>query len=363
MRVIVTGGGTGGHIYPALAIADKIKEEIPASEILYIGNDIGLEKDLVPKTGYEFKMVEARWLLSKSIKEIILTSHAVLKGRKQALKIMKEFKPDVVIGTGGFVCVPVVLAGKKYGARTYIHEQNAFPGKANRLLENSVNKVFLGFKEASKYFKHEEKHIYCGNPVRKCFFETKKEDARKELGIPQDDFALFVFGGSQGAESLNKAITPLLKKFSDEDKLTMVFGTGSYYYDDIQDYLKDNGIELNESVIMKTYFTDIEKYMAASDLIVGRSGALSVAETTVCGKAAIFLPSPNVTANHQFFNAKVVADQGGAMIIEEKDLTTERLDEAIFKLKNDRELLEKMSVASRGCAPDKATDIIFSNIK
>lgn len=363
MRVIMTGGGTGGHIYPALAIADKIKEESPLSEILYIGNDIGLESELVPKSGYDFKMVEARWLLSKSPKEFFLTGKAVMKGRRQALEIMKQFKPDVVIGTGGFVCVPVVLAGKKYGARTYIHEQNAFPGKANRMLENYVDKVFLGFEDAGKHFKKPEKHVYSGNPVRKCFFEADKKAAREELGIPQDNFVVFVFGGSQGAESINDAVYPLIEKFTKTENFTMIFGTGGYYYDDICYKLQRDGVEINDNIIMKDYFTDIEKYMAASDLIVGRSGALSVAETTVCGKAAIFLPSPNVTANHQYFNAKVVADRGGAIIIEEKDLTTEALGDAIFGIMNDRERLRDMSAAARECAPDSATDIIYSAVQ
>ncbi|MCQ2551008.1 MAG: undecaprenyldiphospho-muramoylpentapeptide beta-N-acetylglucosaminyltransferase [Clostridia bacterium] len=363
MRAIVTGGGTGGHIYPALAIADKIKEEEPGSEILYIGNDLGLEKDIVPKTGYDFKMVDARWLLSASPKELFLTSISVMKGRSQALKLMKEFKPDVVIGTGGFVCVPVVLAGKKYGARTFIHEQNAYPGKANRLLEGVVDKIFLGFKDASRYFKKPEKHVYAGNPVRKCFFEMDKEKARAELGISKDDFVLFVFGGSQGSEEIDKAFFPLLEKFSKEDEMTTIFGTGDYYYEDIQAGLREKGIDLGDKVIMKAYFTDMEKYMAASDLIVGRSGALSVAETTASGKAAIFIPSPNVTANHQFFNAKVVADRGGAFILEEKDMTSEKLEEEILKIKNDSKLLEEMSKASLSCSPKEATDIIYSNLK
>ena len=362
MRAIVSGGGTGGHIYPALAIADKIMEMDPNSQVLYIGNDIGLETDIVPKSGYPFKTVDARWFDAFTPKEIFLTSTTVLRGRRQALKLMKEFKPDVVIGTGGFVCVPVVLAGKKYGAKTYIHEQNAFPGKANRLLETVVNKVFMGFEDASKVFKHNEKHVTSGNPVRKCFFEVKKEDCRKELGIPQDDFVLFVFGGSQGSEQINRAIFPLLETFSNTEKFTMIFGTGGYYYDDIQASLKAKSVKLNDNIIMKSYFTDIEKYMAASDLILGRSGALSVAETNACGKAAIFVPSPNVTANHQYFNAKVVADRGGAVIIEEKDMTTEALKEAIFKIKDDPKLLEDMSKASKSCSPEKATEIIYSNL-
>ncbi len=363
MRVIVTGGGTGGHIYPAIAIADKVMEADPNSEILYIGNDIGLETEIVPRSGYPLEIVAARWFDRSNIKTVFLTIKDTFKGRKQALKIMKEFKPDAVIGTGGFVCVPVVLAGKKYGARTYIHEQNAFPGMANRLLENVVDKVFLGFEDASKHFKKPQKHVACGNPVRKCFFQADKKSAREELGIRKDDFVVFVFGGSQGAEELNNVVFPLMETINGLEDMTMIFGTGGYYYDEIQDEIKAKGIEIHDNIIMKEYFTDIEKYMAASDLIVARSGALSVAETTACGKAAIFVPSPNVTANHQYFNAKVVADRGGAIILEEKDITSEKLIEAVLKIKNDPQLFKSMSQASKSCSTEKATDIIYSNIQ
>lgn len=363
MRIIVTGGGTGGHIYPAIAIADKVMEMDPSSEVLYIGNDIGLETEIVPKSGYPFKTVDARWFDKSSIKELLLTVKDTIKGRNQALRLMKEFKPDVVIGTGGFVCVPVVLAGRKYGARTYIHEQNAYPGMANRLLEYVVDKVFLGFEDASKVFKKPSKHVACGNPVRKCFFQAQKEESREEIGIRKGDFVVFVFGGSQGAEELNNVAFPLMEEINQTQDMTMIFGTGGYYYEDIQNEIKEKGISIHDNVIIKEYIQDIEKYMAASDLIVARSGALSVAETTACGKAAIFVPSPNVTANHQFFNAKVVADRGGAVILEEQDITSQKLIDAVMKIKNDPELFEEMSKASKACSPEKATDIIYENIK
>lgn len=178
MRVIVTGGGTGGHIYPAIAIADKVMEKDPEAEVLYIGNDIGLEKDIVPRSGYKMELVSAKWLDRRNILKVFDTGLTTMKGVAQAYRIMKKFRPDVVIGTGGFVCVPVMYAGHKYGARCYLHEQNAFPGVANKTLEKFADKVFLGFPEASHYFHQPEKHICSGNPVRRSFYDRGQERGR-----------------------------------------------------------------------------------------------------------------------------------------------------------------------------------------
>ena len=208
MRAIVTGGGSGGHIYPAVAIADKIKEKEPDSEILYVGNSIGLEKDIIPGTGYPMELVSAKWLDRRNIFKIFDTGFSTLKGIHQAYRIMKRFKPDVVIGTGGFVCVPVMYAGHKFGARCYLHEQNAFPGVANKALEKFARKVFLGFPEAGKYFREPEKHVSVGNPVRKRFYDIETKTAREKLDIPEDDFVVFSFGGSQGAEKINELRSP-----------------------------------------------------------------------------------------------------------------------------------------------------------
>ncbi|MDD4377227.1 MAG: undecaprenyldiphospho-muramoylpentapeptide beta-N-acetylglucosaminyltransferase [Eubacteriales bacterium] len=362
MRVIVTGGGTGGHIYPAIAIADKIKEKSPSSEILYIGNEIGLEKDIVPKAGYDIKLVSAKWFDRSNILKIFDTGFTVMKGIRQSLKIMKEFKPDVVIGTGGFVCVPVMFAAKKYGAKTYIHEQNAFPGVANKTLEKYVEKVFLGFPDGGKYFKEPEKHVNAGNPVRQSFFDITKGEARKKLGISDQAFVVFSFGGSQGAEKINEVAFDLMETVNGQKDIILVFGTGSQYYDDIQKKINEKNIDVKDNIRILSYINDMDNYLCACDLVISRAGALSVAETTVCGKASILIPSPNVTGNHQYYNAKAVADKGGAILIEEKDLTSEILIKEVLKLKNNRNILEKMSIASRECAPDSATDIIYKNI-
>lgn len=363
MRVIVTGGGSGGHIYPAIAIADKIKEKEPESEILYIGNDIGLEKDIVPQTGYPMELVSAKWLDRRNILKIFDTGFSTMRGIRQAYKIMKKFKPDAVIGTGGFVCVPVMYAGHKYGAKCYLHEQNAFPGVANKTLEKFADKVFLGFPEASHYFHQPEKHIVVGNPVRRRFYDIDKIAAREKLGIPQNDFTVFSFGGSQGAEKINEVAFELMEAVNGHDGVSFIFGTGSQYYDEVLEKAESRGIEIRDNIRVKSYINDMESYLGAADLIISRAGALSVAETTVCGKASILIPSPNVTGNHQFFNAKSVADRGGTVLIEEKDLNPEGLLAEVMRLKNNPEILEKMSRASKACAPLSATELIYSEIK
>lgn len=363
MRVIVTGGGTGGHIYPAIAIADKIKEKEPDSEILYIGNDIGLEKDIVPQTGYPMELVSAKWLDRRNLFKLFDTGFSTMRGIRQAYRIMKKFKPDVVIGTGGFVCVPVMYAGHKYGARCYLHEQNAYPGVANKALEKFADKVFLGFPEAGHYFKQPEKHINAGNPVRQQFYDVDQEAARDKLSIPREDFVVFSFGGSQGAEMINDVAFDLLEAINGHKGVTFIFGTGSQYYEEVLEKARDKGIEIQENIRVRDYITDMQDYLGASDLIISRAGALSVAETTVCGRASVLIPSPNVTGNHQYFNAKSVADRGGAVLIEEKDLTGELLLEEVMRLKNNPEILDKMGRASKACAPLSATETIYAEIQ
>ena len=362
MRLIVTGGGTGGHIYPAIAIADKFKEMDPNTEILYVGNIEGIEKDVVPKSGYPLKLVDARWLDHVTPKQVIWTGARVTHGIGQSLKVLKQFKPDAIIGTGGYVCFPVLLAARMIKCRKYLHEQNAYPGLDNRTLEKYVDNIFLGFEDAGKFFKQPEKHVVAGNPVRKSFFTLSKKEAREKLGIPQDDFVVFTFGGSLGAAKINDVAIELLELFNGHSGVTMVMGTGKLYKDEIAANIAARKIDVKENIRIKDYIESMDLYLMACDLVISRAGALSVAETTVCGKASILIPSPNVTGNHQYYNAKAVADRGGALLIEEKDLSIKQVVENVLGLKNDREKLKAMSRASRECAPDKALDIIYGKV-
>ncbi len=363
MRVIVTGGGTGGHIYPALAIADKIMEREPDSEVLYIGNYGCIEEEIVPKAGYDLRLVAASSIDRRSLKRLFKSGKEILQGISQSKRIMKEFRPDVVIGTGGFVCVPVVIAGHSFGARCYLHEQNAYAGAANKLLESRVKRIFLGFGDAAKYFKDESKTMYVGNPVRKAFYDADRAIARRRLGIPEDDFVIFLFGGSQGSEILNEVGIEILKTVNSHKGMSFIFGTGKRHCGFVKEEAAAKGIQTGSNVMIKDYIDNMPDHLAASDLVISRSGALSVAETTVCGKASIMVPFAEAAGNHQYYNAKAVADNGGCYLIEESDLDKEDVIRKILKLYNDRELLSRMSRAALECAPVNTCDTIYAEIK
>ena len=363
MKVIMTGGGTGGHIYPAIAIADKIKERYPDSEILFVGTEHGLEKKLVPENGYPIEFITVAGFNRRNPLKNIEVMKKLSKGSKQAKQLIKAFKPDLVIGTGGYVCGPVVRAAHKAGVKTYTHEQNAFPGVTNKLLEKYVEKMFLGFAEAQNYFKHRKKHVICGNPVRKVFFDADRSASRRKLGFAEDDFILLVFGGSQGAGRINKAMLSVIEVLNGMDKVQVCMATGARYYDAILNELQEErGVNLADNIHILEYISNMDEYLSAADLVISRSGALTVAEVTVCGKAAIFIPSPIVTGNHQYYNAKAVADHGGAIIIEEKDMDNEKLIAQIMKLKNDPQMVLEMARRSKECAPMDAVEIICNNL-
>lgn len=362
MRVLMTGGGTGGHIYPAIAIADKIKEKNPDAEIIFAGTEKGLEKTLVPKNGYDIKYITVSGFDRKNMLKNVKTAFDLAKGMAQSKKLIREFKPDVVIGTGGYVCGPIVKAAAAAGVKCYIHESNAYPGMTNKMLEKHVNKTFIGVEKAGDYFKEKAKLCYVGNPVRKAFFEGTKAQAREYLGIPQDEYVILSFGGSRGAGRINKAMMTVLEQVNGMEGVTLYFGTGDVYYDAIIDEMKEKNITAGENVHIMRYIDEMDKYLKAADVVISRAGALTLAEITACGKCSVLIPSPNVTGNHQYHNAKAVADAGGAILMEEKDMTDEGLAAKIMELKNNPQLSEEMGKNARKCAFDDSTDVIYSEI-
>ncbi|MDF3000776.1 MAG: murG [Bacillota bacterium] len=362
MKVIMTGGGTGGHIYPAIAIADKIRRKHPDAEILFIGTERGMEKDLVPKSGYEIRFITVSGFNRKKLWKNFKTVLDLAKGNHQANKIISEFKPDLVIGTGGYVCGPVVRAAHKKGIKTFIHEQNAFPGVTNKLLEKYVDQVFVSFTESKEYFKDQSKLIVTGNPIRKSFLTCGMGNSRDKLEIKPNEFVLLCFGGSLGAGKINSTMIHVLEAFNGLPDARVFFITGRNYYHKVLESVKEQGIELSENIKVLEYVDNMHEYLSASDLVISRAGALTVSEITACGKAAILIPSPNVTGNHQYFNAKVVADKGGAVILEEKDLTEEKLLGTVIRLKNNKEALNSMSSASGKAGRLDATDVIYDHL-
>ncbi|MCR4709163.1 MAG: undecaprenyldiphospho-muramoylpentapeptide beta-N-acetylglucosaminyltransferase [Clostridiales bacterium] len=362
MRVIITGGGSGGHVYPAIAIADKFKEKDPNTEILYIGYMYGFEKDVVPKAGYKMEEIDTCWVDRSNPIRLLHTLRYVNIGIRSARKIIKKFKPDVIVGTGGFVCFPVIFPANRMGIPCFVHEQNAFPGLSNRTLEKYVKKIFLGFEEGGRFFKDQSKLVTTGNPVRKSFYEIKKEDARKKLGFKEDDFVVLSFGGSLGAEAINSLAMGLVEEMNGKEGQVLIFGTGKQYYDNVMEEISKASIELADNVKVMNYIDDMDNYIAASDLVVSRAGALTVAETLVQGKPSILVPSPNVTGNHQYFNAKAVADNGAAILIEEKDADPDRIREILRELRANPEKLSEMGKKAKECAPGEATEIIYDEV-
>ncbi|MGI6747595.1 MAG: undecaprenyldiphospho-muramoylpentapeptide beta-N-acetylglucosaminyltransferase [Anaerovoracaceae bacterium] len=362
MKVIMTGGGTGGHIYPAISIADKIKRKNPDAEILFVGTERGMEKDLVPKNGYKIKFITVSGLNRKKIWKNLKTATDLVKGYRQAKRIIGEFKPDIVIGTGGYVCGPVIRAAHKKGIRTYIHEQNAYPGVTNKLLEKYADKVFISFPESKKYFRNQDKLIVTGNPIRNGFLVCGMNNSREKIKIKPTEFVILCFGGSLGSEKINNTMFHVIEMINGMPDIKLFFITGKYYYKKICDKFNEAKITLDKNINILEYVDNMHEYLSASDLVISRAGALTVSEITACGKASILIPSPNVTGNHQYYNAKVIADKGGAVIIEEKDLSDKKLLSTILRLKNNKEAINKMSEASMKIGKIDAVDMIYDHL-
>lgn len=363
MRVIMTGGGTGGHIYPAIAIADRIKLEDPASEILFVGTERGKEKDLVPYRGYAIEFIKVSGFSRKNMLRNVGVVAEYAKAVREAGIIIEKFKPDVVIGTGGYVSAPVIRAAAKRGIRTFIQEQNAIPGLTNKLLEKDVEKVFLGFEEGGSGFKMPEKLIFSGNPVRRDFYDAQKETSRETLNLNQNDFVILAFGGSQGAGRINKAMVDVVECYNGEPGVSIVFVPGKYYYLPVMTELLEKEIRLEDNIRVMEYINDMATYLAAADLVVSRSGALTVSEISVCGKPSILIPSPIVTGNHQLFNANALGKRGAAVVIEEKNLTDAGLLQEIDTLMRDNGRLAQMGRKAKEAATEDATSIIWETIR
>lgn len=359
MKVIMTGGGTGGHIYPAIAIADEFKSRSEDVEILFVGAEIGMERDLVPECGYDIALISADGF-GRNLRANVTAAKRVLKGYGQARDIVKEFSPDVVIGTGGYASAPVVTVAQRMRIPTYLHEQNAIPGKTNKFLARKARKIFLGFGGAGKYFRDPERTVLTGNPVRAEFAETDRADARKLLGIPEDQFVVLAFGGSQGAGRINKEMIRMIEAYRDEPSVGIYLGAGSYYYDALLHTLEEKGIGQGENLRITEYIHDMAHILNASDVVISRSGALTVAEVTACGIPAIFVPFPGAAENHQYYNASSV---DGAIVIEEADLGERSLIDEIDALRKDPDRLADMAARSRACGTMHAAKEICDTIE
>lgn len=370
MRIIFAAGGTGGHINPALAAAGEIRNNYPDAEILFIGTKDKMEANLVPKAGFDFRTISIsgfqRKLTVKNIGRNIATIWRLMGSGSAVRKIIKEFKPDVVVGFGGYVSGPVVRTAAKMGIKTAIHEQNAFPGITNKALAKEADAVMLTVPEAEKYLECKNKPIVTGLPVRGEILEADRDFARVELGI-DDKPLIFSFGGSLGAKTINEAMVKLISGLHGSGKCNFIHAYGQYGKW-VPEALKDNGVdpEKEKNIDVREYIYDMDKCLAAADLIICRSGAGTLAEIEAVGRASILIPSPNVAENHQYHNAMALVNANAARVIEEKDLTDEKLLETVNKLLDNPSMLEAMGKNAKKLAvPDsqkKICDIIISLI-
>jgi UDP-N-acetylglucosamine--N-acetylmuramyl-(pentapeptide) pyrophosphoryl-undecaprenol N-acetylglucosamine transferase len=355
MRVIVTGGGTGGHIYPALAIARGLLAEDPNTRILYVGTHEGMEARIVPGSGLDFAGVSGKGLPRKLGSELFRVAGKSFQALWQTKKILKDFHPDLVIGTGGYVSGPVVLTAALFGFPTLLHEQNAFPGITNRILALFVRRVMITFPESIEYFGIKKKVVHVGLPVRAEIGQISRAEGSSRFGFKPEKKTILVTGGSRGALTLNKAMVTVLKNLRARPEIQLIWATGKETYQEAIKKLKNENIiwERPQWKIIE-YLEDIPQALACADLCIGRAGAASLAEIAVAGKASILIPYPYAAANHQEHNARSFVRAGAARLILDKELDGEKLWKLLDELLSDYALLEKMSAAARNLAQPEA---------
>lgn len=365
MRVLITGGGTGGHINPALAVAQKVKHENPSDAILYVGSKNSLESELVPKEGFEFKSVTAKYLKRKITLENIKTLFASAKGVMESFKIINEFKPDIVVGTGGYVCGPVVLAAHLKKVPTMILEQNVFPGITNKLLSKIVDTIGISFEEAKKYFPKntQDKLIMVGNPVRKDIITAERRKSRTKYNLRPEDIFIYSFGGSGGQISLNEAIIDVIKNYKGNKNIKLLHVTGKKLYEGFMKDLENNNIKLEKNIEIKDYMYEAPIALSASDIVIGSAGAITIAEITAIGVPSILIPKTYTAENHQEYNARALEKEGAALVLLEKDLTGKSLLEAIDKVVQNKNVLKAMALNSKKLGSSDVENKIYTAMK
>lgn len=369
MNVIFTCGGTGGHINPAIAVANIWKERYPKDNILFIGAKDRMEEKLVPQAGYKLHTIPASGMSRgknlRALKHNMQAVSYIFKAVSSCKKVIRDFRADVVVGTGGYASFPALWAASQLGVPTCVHEANAMPGLTTRMIANRATRVLTCFPESAKYYKHPEKVEVVGMPVRKEFILTKKADARKELGLDERPLIVSAFG-SQGAEAMNRVMGRLFALEKEKGyPFQHIHAIGRYGVQWMPDYVKEQGVDLSENkgISMQEYIYNMPTMMAAADIVISRAGASSCNEIAASGTPCILIPSPNVTDNHQEKNARALSDQGAAILLLEKDCTAETLMERISGLLGDSVAYSEMERAlQKMCVLDSAErlcDIIY----
>lgn len=368
MRVLLSGGGTAGHINPLLAIAQCIKENIPDAELLFAGTPFGMEARLIPEAGYDFVPITVRGFqrsfapsdIAKNVRAVWNLATAMPKAKK----IIKDFKPDLVIGAGGYVCGPIMKAAVNMGIKTAMHESNAFPGVTTKLVAKDVNVVMVATSAAIRHLPEGSNCVVTGNPISSDFFGKTKEEARLELGIDMDKFVVLSYGGSLGAGKINETVSDLIEWEQSVGDIYHIHSYGKMGRDTFVKSLEDKGIFPNSNPLLdiREYINNMATCMIAADLVICRAGAMTLSQILAIGLPSILVPSPVVAENHQYKNAKVLEDNNAGMLIEQSDLTSELLVEKVKELYCHKNKLDTISANAKKLATNDARDRITAEI-
>jgi len=368
MRVIFTCGGTAGHVNPALALAGYMKEQDPSTEILFVGAERGLERDLIAHTDYPFRTVNVssfwRSFKPKAIRHNLVSVRNLLFAEREANAILDDYKPDLIVGTGGYASYPIVRYGAKRGVPTAVHESNAIPGLTTKQLEPYAERIMVGFEDCRQHYKHPDKVVVTGTPVRGDFFAQTKAEAKRKLGIDDGRPLIVSFWGSLGAGQMNRMMAEFLALEAAHEPFHHIHGVGSISWSAMQSELKARGVDLKEhpSLDVREYIYDMADIMRAADLVLSRAGASTLAELTALGVPAILVPSPNVTNHHQEKNANLLGDHGAAVVLAEDGLDGKQLFTAAAGILHDDAKREEMAKNMASLGVRDATQRIYETV-
>ncbi len=362
MKIIVTGGGTGGHVYPAISIIEALRKSHPDLEVLYVGTRRGIEADIVPKEGIDFETIEIEGLRRKLTMKNLGTLRMLFKAVGEVRKLIRTFRPDAVIGTGGYVSGPVLLAAKSQGIDYFIHEQNAHPGLVNRFMARWAKKVFISFEESRDFFGNKDNLLYTGNPVRKAFQLQNREDCRAAYDLEENELLILSVGGSGGAETINKMMAHALHHFRNRKDYRFIHSTGRHHEENFHEYCVSNGLKPGANAVIKDFLYDMPRAIQAADLIVSRAGASTLTEIVLSHVPSVLIPSPNVVEDHQRYNASVVENHGAGVMLEEKNLNRTLFIETLEALLADPSRREQMSEACEGIVNTQAVEEIVRSL-
>lgn len=360
MRYLFAGGGTGGHIYPALAMAQALKSIDPQAQFLFIGSRRGLEKKIIPSYGYPLKYLDIQAFQRKVSWDTVVTIYKAVGSLNHSRQIIRDYKPDVVIGTGGYVSGPPVLVAHWLQIPTVIQEQNALPGFTTKLLFRRVDAILLGYEEAQKYLGSTERVQFTGNPIRSDITKVSRADGAKAMGLDPRKTTMLIMGASQGSRAINTAFAQTLELLSERNDIQIIWQTGESQYPSIKEKVLPGYAEVapgfvqKDNLQLRAYINQMPEVLAACDLVVSRAGAISLAEITAKGLPSILIPLPTAAENHQEYNARALERAEAAEVILEKDLTGQRLCKTIEDLLDDDKKRLKMAENSRALGRPEA---------